>query len=80
MRKRQHFAGHRFFQAVNAGDAIAHGNDGPDFLHGDSLFVVGDLRLQYLRDFIRFDRSHPRSYSEIIRARRRSSCARTEPS
>jgi len=43
---------------------------GADFFHGDSLFVVGDLRLQYLRDFIRFDRSHPRSYSEIIRARK----------
>ena len=80
VRKRQHFAGHRLFQAVDARDAVAHGNHRADFFHGDSLLVIGDLRLQNLCDFIRFDRSHSRSYSEIIRARRRSSCARTDPS
>ena len=63
--KCEHLAGHDFFQAVDARDAVADGDDRADFVDGHRLVVVGDLRAQNLCDFVRFDRCHaaPRSYS-----------------
>ena len=80
VRELEHLAGHDFFQAVDARDAVADGNDRAHFVHGHRLVVVGDLIAQNLCDFVRFNGCHSCSYSEASRSRICSSCVRTEPS
>ena len=58
MRELQHLAGHHFFQAVHACDAVADGDDGADLVDRHGLIVIRDLRAQDLCNFVRFDRCH----------------------
>ena len=58
VREREHLAGHDFFQAVNARDAVAHADDRADFVDRNGLLVVLDLLAQNLADFIRFNIRH----------------------
>ena len=58
VRELQHLAGHHFFQAVDARDAVAHGDDRADLVHGHRLVVVGDLLAQNLCNFVRFNGCH----------------------
>ena len=58
VRKREQLAGHDFVEAVNAGDAVAQGDDRADFVHGDLGFVVLDLLPDQLRDLVCFDLCH----------------------
>ena len=46
MRKGEHLAGHDFFQAVYAGDAVADADDRADFIDADGLLVVFNLLAQ----------------------------------
>ena len=45
-------------EAVNAGDAVAQGGDGADFVDLDLGIVVRDLLAKKLRNFVCFDLSH----------------------
>src|SRR5262249_49380243 len=56
--KRQHFAGHDLFQAVDAGDAVAHADDRADFLDRNGLLVIFYLLAQNLADFVCLDVRH----------------------
>ena len=58
VREREHLAGHDFFQAVNARDAVADADDRADFIDGNGLLVILDLLAQNLADFIRLDIGH----------------------
>ena len=58
VRKLQHLAGHHFFQAVNARDAVTHRDDRAHLIHGQRLVVIGDLVAQNFCDLVRFDRCH----------------------
>ena len=58
VREREHLAGHDFFQAVNARDAVAHADDRADFVDGNGLLVIFDLLAQNLADFIRVNFGH----------------------
>ena len=51
-------AGHDVFQAVNAGDAVAHRNHRAGFGDVDRAFVILDFLAQQARDFIRPNLSH----------------------
>ena len=51
-------AGHDVFQAVNAGDAVAHADDRAGLGNIDRRIVIFDLRAEYSRDFICSDLSH----------------------
>src|SRR5271170_2818539 len=61
VRKLDHFAGHALIEAVNARDAVAHGDDGADFLDREGLLIIFYLLAQYFGYFIRFDVGHPDS-------------------
>src|SRR5271156_3546223 len=61
VRKLDHFAGHALIEAVNARDAVAHGDDRADFLDREGLLIIFDLLAQYFGYFIRFDVGHPDS-------------------
>src|SRR5262249_27368382 len=50
--KREHFASHDFFQAVNARNSVTDTDDRADFVDGDSLFVIINLLAQNLADFV----------------------------
>merc|ERR1712100_983686 len=52
------FAGHGLLQAVNAGDAVAHGQDGADIADGNRLVVVLNLLLEDGADLVRTDGNH----------------------
>ena len=73
----EQLAGHRLFEAVDAGDAVAYGDDGTDLRHLGLLVVALDLLPDQTRDFIDLDLH---LYSCIIRRRSWSSCVRTLPS
>jgi hypothetical protein len=55
VRELQHFAGHRPLDAVDARDAVAAGNDGPDFGHVHADRVVANVVTDDLGDFFGFD-------------------------
>ena len=58
VRELEQLSGHDFVQAMNAGNAVAQGDDCSDFVHGDLRFVVLDLLPYQLRDLVRFDLCH----------------------
>ena len=58
VREREHLAGHDFFQAVNARDAVADADDRADFVDGNGLLVIFNLLAQNLADFVGFDFCH----------------------
>ena len=58
VRELEQFAGHDFVQAMDAGDAVAQGDDRADFVHGDLGFVVLDLLPDQLCDLVCFDLCH----------------------
>ena len=51
----EQFAGHGLLKAVDAGDAVAGLDDGPDFADVHGGFVVGDLAFENFRDLGRLD-------------------------
>ena len=56
--KLQHLSRHGLVQAVETGDSVAQGNDGPYFIDADLCVVVLNLLLQELRDLVCVDLSH----------------------
>ena len=58
VREREQFAGHDLVEAVNAGDAVADGDDGADFIDGDLGFVVLDLLTNELGNLVCLDLGH----------------------
>ena len=58
VRKREHLAGHDFFEAVDARDAVADADDRADFVDRNGLLVVLDLLAQNLADFVCLDVRH----------------------
>ena len=51
----QHLAGHRAFDAVDAGDAVTKGNHAPDFSDVHLHCMTADLVANDLGDFFRSD-------------------------
>jgi len=58
VRELDHLAGHHLFQAMHAGNAVAHADDRTDFGHIHGGVVVFNLLAQYARDFVCSDLSH----------------------
>ena len=58
VRELQELAGHDLVEAVDAGDAVADGEDGPDLGGVDAAVEPGELRLDELRDFACADIGH----------------------
>ena len=56
--KTQELSGHDFVEAIDAGDSVAEGNDGADFVDRDFRFVVIDLLADELGYFVCFDLCH----------------------
>ena len=52
------FAGHGLLQAVDTGDAVAHGQNGADIADGNRLVVVLNLLLEDGADLVRTDGNH----------------------
>merc|ERR1711943_152759 len=52
------FAGHGLLQAVNAGDAVAHGQNGADIADGNRLVVVLNLLFEDGTDLVGTDGNH----------------------
>ena len=52
VRKRQQLARHDFFQAMDARNTVAEGDDGADFIHGNLRFVILNLLPDKLCDFV----------------------------
>jgi len=59
--KGEHFAGHDFVEAVDAGDAVAYADDLADLVDGYGLLVVRDLLAENLANFVCLDIRHSRS-------------------
>src|SRR5205823_2938580 len=55
VRELEHLAGHRVFDAVDTGDAVADRHDGPDFGDVDVHGIAADLVADDFRDFFGFD-------------------------
>jgi hypothetical protein len=70
---------HDVFQAMDAGDTVAHGNHRPGFGNTDCLFEVFDLLTEEPRNFIRSNLSHklilPSAGDAVRVKRRRRACA-----
>ena len=58
VRELDQFARHDLFEAVNAGDAIAHGDHRADLGHVDRAFVVFNLLAENLGNLVRSNLSH----------------------
>ena len=56
--KSSDFSYHDLIQAMDSGDSIAERDDGSHLVHGDSRFVVLDLFVDYLGNFVKFDLCH----------------------
>ena len=88
VRESEHLAGHDFFQAMDARDAVADADNRADFVDRNGLLVVLDLLAQNLADFVCLDVRHACSvarrlfrYSAREHARAfHSSGLRNEPS
>ena len=64
VREAEQFAGHDLVEPVQAGDAVAEGCDGTDFVDLDLRVVVRDLLAKKLRNLVCLDLSHFCSYSD----------------
>ena len=58
VRKAEELSGHNFVEAVDAGNAVAKGDDGADFVDRNFRFVVLDLLAELLGYFVCFDLGH----------------------
>src|SRR5271163_2757105 len=58
MGKLQHLSCHSLVQAMEAGDSVAEGNDGPGFIDANFRIVVLNLLLKELRNLVCVDLSH----------------------
>ena len=58
VRKLDQLAGHHLFEAMDSGDAVAHGDHRADLGHVDRPFVMLDLLAQNLGNFVRSNLSH----------------------
>ena len=54
----EQFASHDLVQAMNAGDAVANGDHGSNFIDGDLAFVVLDLLTNELCNLVCFNLGH----------------------
>ncbi len=54
----EQFASHDLVQAMNAGDAVANGDHGANFIDGDLVFVVFDLLTNELCNLVCFNLGH----------------------
>ena len=54
----EQFASHDLVQAMNAGDAVANGDHGSNFIDGDLAFVVLDLLTNELGNLVCFNLGH----------------------
>ncbi len=61
VREAEQFARHDLVEAMQAGDAVAEGGDGADFVDLDLGVVVRDLLAKKLRNLVCLDLSHLRS-------------------
>ena len=75
-RELQELAGHGAFEAIDAGDAVAHLEDTARFLEVDRGLVALQLLLDDLADLFRLDHAYPLT----SRSRRRASCPSRLPS
>ncbi len=60
VREAEQFAGHDLIEPVDAGDAVAQGRNGADFVDLHLRIVVRDLLAKKLRNLVCFDLSHVR--------------------
>ena len=62
VRECEQFSGHDFVEAVDAGNAVAKGDDCADFVHRNLGFVILDLLPDQLCDLVCFDLCHKISF------------------
>ncbi len=58
VRELQHLAGHNFFEAVDARDSVADGDDRAHLINGYGLIVIGNLCAKNLGYFVRSNGCH----------------------